>query len=215
MVPSLRKVLQKRLVLFIPFSSLLRVKVFAKDGSLAGHVVLVGRVEDGIEKSLEQAQSCSSQLRQDTRAKAVPTTSEVTLGALVEEQSVLQVARSRDFLGTAIWARRVAFVVIFGSLALGIAAQMRAFAVGLESRPLTHFSCYVAFKTTDFESCRQSRISAGMLLARRRGHLTANLSPQSSLHPSSLSVTPFFTHLTRSVMYHLHLVLFLTCSLSM
>jgi len=53
MVPPVNQVLQERLFLLILASSFLCVQVFTENGSLAGHVVLIGRVEDRIEESLE------------------------------------------------------------------------------------------------------------------------------------------------------------------
>jgi hypothetical protein len=41
------------MVLLVPTFSFLRIEVFAEDGSLAGQIKVVGRVEEGIEESLE------------------------------------------------------------------------------------------------------------------------------------------------------------------
>jgi hypothetical protein len=92
----------------------------------------------------------------------VHTTSEVALGALVEEQRILQVARSRDFLHSSIWPRRVALVIFVELLALGVAISMCAFGIGLESRPLPHPACSVAIRcSAHLEVSGSSRISAG------------------------------------------------------
>ena len=146
MVPSLGKVLQEHMVLLVPTFSLLRIEVFAEDGSLAGQIEVVSRVEEGIEESFEQVQAYGCKLPVMSTAIVVPTTSEVALGALVEEERILQVARRGDFLGSAVWTRRVALVVVVKLLALGVAVRRCAFRIGFESRPLPHYSCIVAIQ---------------------------------------------------------------------
>lgn len=59
-VPSLNEILQKLRILLVPAFSFLRVEVFAKYGAPAGKVVLVGRVQDGVEEAFEEAQACTN-----------------------------------------------------------------------------------------------------------------------------------------------------------
>jgi hypothetical protein len=123
----------------------------------------------------------------------MPTTSEVALGALVEEQCILQVARRRDFLRSSIWPRRVALIIVVELLTFGVAIDMCAFGIGLESRPLPHPACSVAIKcSAHLEVSGSSRISAGPAA----GVMTSPKSVQTSSHRSALHTschpqTPF------------------------
>jgi hypothetical protein len=45
------------MVLLVPSPSLLRIEVFAEDGSLAGQFEIFGRVEYGIEEAFEKVQA--------------------------------------------------------------------------------------------------------------------------------------------------------------
>jgi hypothetical protein len=113
----------------------------------------------------------------------MPTTSEVALGALVEEQCILQVTRRRDFLRSSIWPRRVALIIVVELLTFGVAIDMCAFGIGLESRPLPHPACSVAIEcSAHLEVSGSSRISAGPAA----GVVTSPESVQTSSHRSAL-----------------------------
>jgi hypothetical protein len=70
----------------------------------------------------------------------VRTTAKVGVRSLVEEQRLLQVAPSGDFLGVAIWARRVALMAAFNPLALELMTSVRALGVCVEYCSLPHGS---------------------------------------------------------------------------
>jgi hypothetical protein len=70
----------------------------------------------------------------------VHTVPKVAVGFLVKEQRLLQVARGGDFVGMAIWTRRIALVASFDSLALEIMPRLCAFRVSVKNSPLPHDS---------------------------------------------------------------------------
>jgi len=63
--------------------------------------------------------------------------------SLVEEQRLLQVARGRDFLRMSTWARRVALVAAYDSLALQFMAGMRTLPIRVENCSFPHDSSLV------------------------------------------------------------------------
>jgi hypothetical protein len=79
--------------------------------------------------------------------------------SLVEQQRFLQVARSGDFVGMAIWSRRVALMAAFDSLALDIMPGVCAFRVCVKYSPLSHDSFLVAAAVR--MHMRSSKSSAG------------------------------------------------------
>lgn len=80
------------------------------------------------------------------------TTSKVALGALVEKESILQVARSGNFLGTAIWPWRIAFIVGVDFLAFVLAINMRTPGMGVIGSPFPHGASYVALHASKSSS---------------------------------------------------------------